>query len=51
MADEQTHRLQAAIDRLPDDYRQVIALRYHEGLAFDEVGRRLGRSADAARML
>ena len=51
MADEQLRQLQAAIDHLPDDYRQVIALRYHEGLAFEEVGRRLGRSADAARML
>jgi RNA polymerase sigma-70 factor (ECF subfamily) len=51
MADEQLQQLQGAIDRLPDDYRQVMTLRYHEGLAFDEVGRRLGRSADAARML
>ena len=51
MADEQLGRLQAAIGRLPDDYRQVIALRYQEGLAFEEVGRRLGRSTDAARML
>jgi RNA polymerase sigma-70 factor (ECF subfamily) len=51
MADEQLQRLREAMDRLPDDYRQVMALRYHEGLAFEEVGRRLGRSADAARML
>ena len=48
---EQAQRLRAAIDRLPDDYRRVLALRYSDGLAFDEVGRRLGRSADAARML
>ncbi|HEY1377109.1 MAG TPA: sigma-70 family RNA polymerase sigma factor [Gemmataceae bacterium] len=48
---EQTERLRAAIDRLPGDYRRVMALRYTDGLAFDEVGRRLGRSADAARML
>jgi RNA polymerase sigma-70 factor (ECF subfamily) len=51
MADEQTRRLQEAIGRLPDDYRQVIALRYQEGLSFDEVGLRLNRSANAARML
>src|SRR5947209_9800116 len=51
MADEQLRRLQLAISRLPDDYRRAIALRYHEGLAFEEVGRRLGRSPDAARML
>jgi RNA polymerase sigma-70 factor (ECF subfamily) len=51
MADEQARRLRDAIARLPDDYRQVMALRYQEGMAFEEVGRRLGRSADAARML
>ena len=51
MADEQLQRLRDAIARLPDDYRQVVALRYQEGLAFEEVGRRLGRTADAARML
>jgi RNA polymerase sigma-70 factor (ECF subfamily) len=52
ICDEQSQRLRAAIARLPDDYRQVMTLRYSEGLAFDEVGRRLGgRSADAARML
>jgi RNA polymerase sigma-70 factor (ECF subfamily) len=51
MADEQLQRLRDTIARLPDDHRQVMALRYHEGLSFEEVGRRLGRSADAARML
>jgi RNA polymerase sigma-70 factor (ECF subfamily) len=52
MSAEQAQRLRTAIDRLPGDYRLVMHLRYSEGLAFDEVGRRLGgRSADAARML
>jgi RNA polymerase sigma-70 factor (ECF subfamily) len=51
MSAEQAQRLRAAMDRLPADYRQVMTLRYSEGLAFDEVGRRIGRSADAARML
>jgi RNA polymerase sigma-70 factor (ECF subfamily) len=52
VSDEMAQRLRAAIDRLPDDYRQVMTLRYTEGLSFNEVGRRLGgRSADAARML
>jgi RNA polymerase sigma-70 factor (ECF subfamily) len=51
MVDEQLGCLQGAIDRLPDDYRRVITLRYQDGLSFDEVGQRLGRSADAARML
>jgi RNA polymerase sigma-70 factor (ECF subfamily) len=51
MADEQTHRLHDAITRLPSDYRQVVMLRYKEGLSFEETGLRMGRSADAARML
>ncbi len=51
MSAEQAERLRVAIDRLPPDYRQVMTLRYFDGLAFDEVGRRMGRSADAARML
>jgi RNA polymerase sigma factor (sigma-70 family) len=40
-----------ALDSLPDDYRQVIALRYWENLDFDEIGQRMGRSAAAARKL
>jgi len=51
MFDEQQRRLLEAIDRLPDDYRRVMAMRYNEALAFDEIGRQLERSADAARML
>jgi len=51
MFDEQQRRLLEAIDRLPDDYRNVMSMRYHEALPFDEIGRRLERSADAARML
>jgi len=51
MSAEQSQLLRAAIDRLPEEYRRVMNLRYIDGLAFDEVGRRLGRSPDAARML
>ena len=51
VSDEQVRRVSEAISRLPADYRAVMELRYHEGLAFDDIGRRLGRSADAARML
>jgi RNA polymerase sigma-70 factor (ECF subfamily) len=50
-SEEQQIRLLQAIDRLPEDYRTVMTLRYQEALPFDEIGRRLGRSADAARML
>jgi RNA polymerase sigma-70 factor (ECF subfamily) len=48
---EETERLRAALAGLPDEYRTVLALRTWERLSFDEVGRRMGRSADAARML
>src|SRR5262245_3028818 len=51
MFEEQQRRLLEAIDRLPDDYRKVMSLRYNEALAFEEIGRQLDRSADAARML
>jgi RNA polymerase sigma-70 factor (ECF subfamily) len=37
--------------RLPEDYREVIILRNLEGLAFEEVARRMGRSPGAARVL
>ena len=36
---------------LPTDYRYVIVLRHIEALPFEKVGRRLGRSTGAARML
>jgi RNA polymerase sigma-70 factor (ECF subfamily) len=37
--------------RLPAHYREVIVLRNLEGLSFDEVARRMGRSAGAVRIL
>ncbi len=37
--------------RLPADYREVIVLRNLESLPFDEVGRRMGRTSGAVRML
>jgi RNA polymerase sigma-70 factor (ECF subfamily) len=51
MADEQLGRLNDAIGRLADDYRRVVNLRYQQGLSFEEVGQKLDRSPDAARML
>jgi RNA polymerase sigma-70 factor, ECF subfamily len=44
-------RLADTLAQLPDDYREVIILRHIEGLPFDEVGRRMDRSAGAVRML
>jgi RNA polymerase sigma-70 factor (ECF subfamily) len=48
---EETAELKAAIARLSVDYQQVIRLRSFQRLSFVDVGRRLGRSADAARKL
>src|SRR5262249_57169445 len=51
MAREQAEAFRAALGRLPDDYRQVILLRYQQELSFEEIGRHLERSPNAARML
>jgi RNA polymerase sigma-70 factor, ECF subfamily len=46
----QYHALLAQVAHLPDRQRNAISLR-HSGLSFDEVGRVLGCSEDAAKML
>jgi RNA polymerase sigma-70 factor (ECF subfamily) len=51
MAREQEDRLLRALARLPEDYRQAVLLRHQQGRSFEEVGRRLGRSPEAARKL
>ena len=51
MEHEQDQALRAALGRLPEDYRRVIILRYEERLPFEEIGRLLQRSPDAARKL
>lgn len=43
--------LSQVLDRLPDDYREVIILRNLEGLSHEEVARRMDRSVGAVRML
>jgi RNA polymerase sigma-70 factor (ECF subfamily) len=48
---EQAEAVQRALDRLPDDYREVLLLRYREDLPFEEVAQRLGRSVNAVRKL
>jgi RNA polymerase sigma-70 factor, ECF subfamily len=50
-ANEQEAALGRALERLPEDYRRVIALRHQEGRSFDEIGRLLGRTPAAARKL
>jgi RNA polymerase sigma-70 factor (ECF subfamily) len=48
---EEAQRVERALDRLPEDYRQVVVLRSREELPFAEIGPKMGRSADAARKL
>jgi RNA polymerase sigma-70 factor, ECF subfamily len=51
IADEEVRALHAALEKLPDDYRQVIVWRYQEGLGFDEIAQRFERSENAVRKL
>jgi RNA polymerase sigma-70 factor, ECF subfamily len=51
MVHEQAEALAQAIARLPPDYRRVLALRHEEQLTFEEIGQRMQRTANAARML
>jgi RNA polymerase sigma-70 factor (ECF subfamily) len=48
---EQAVLLADALERLPQDYREVIILRHLEGLTFPEVARRLGRTLDSVEKL
>lgn len=48
---ERELRLAAAIEDLPDDYRQVILLRNIERLQFDQVAERMNRTRGACQML
>ncbi|HYH63111.1 MAG TPA: sigma-70 family RNA polymerase sigma factor [Urbifossiella sp.] len=48
---EQAVLLADALARLQPDYREVIVLRQMEGLSFDEVAGRMGRSVDAVQKL
>ncbi|HEX4613716.1 MAG TPA: sigma-70 family RNA polymerase sigma factor [Urbifossiella sp.] len=49
--DEEARLVAAALDRLTQTDRQVIVWRNWDVVPFAEIGRRLGRSEDAARML
>jgi RNA polymerase sigma-70 factor (ECF subfamily) len=48
---EQAVLLANALERLPEDYRQVIVLRHLEGLRFPEIAERLGRTVDSVQKL
>lgn len=49
--DEQREAIGAALDRLPDSYREVIILRMLEGLSVDETAQIMGRSNGAISVL
>ncbi len=51
LQDERQRQLETALETLKPEYREVILLRRFEELSFAEVGRRMGRGADACRML
>ena len=48
---ESLDRLEKALDELKPEYREVIVLKRIEGLSYDEIGERLGKSAKAVSML
>jgi RNA polymerase sigma-70 factor (ECF subfamily) len=50
-AQEQDGVLRQALERLPEEYHRVVMWRNYDRLPFDEIGRRLDRSAEAARKL
>ena len=48
---EQRRRLADAVSLLAEEQRQAVAWRIDDGLSFADIGARLGKSGDAARML
>jgi RNA polymerase sigma-70 factor (ECF subfamily) len=51
IAREEAQTMERAVQRLPEEYRQVLELRHREQQTFEEIGRRLGRSTSGARAL
>jgi RNA polymerase sigma-70 factor (ECF subfamily) len=48
-ANERDARVRAALDELPDGYRDVVALHYNEDLGLHEIAARLGATESAVR--
>jgi RNA polymerase sigma-70 factor (ECF subfamily) len=48
---EQARAIKKALEKLPDDYRRIIVLRYQEERSFEEIGQLMNLSANAARKL
>ena len=47
--DEKLQRVERALLRLPQHFREPVSLRYVEGLAYAEIARVIGRTESAAR--
>ena len=48
---EDLAKLEKAIDKLKPEYRDIVVLSKIEGLSYKEIGKKLGKSPDAVRML
>jgi RNA polymerase sigma-70 factor (ECF subfamily) len=48
---ERQLQLAQALERLPEDYREVIVLRHMEGLSHEQIAARMNRNPGAVRML
>jgi RNA polymerase sigma-70 factor (ECF subfamily) len=51
IAQEEREALEHAMQKLPDDYRRVLELRYQHERSFEEIGTEMGLTANAARKL
>jgi RNA polymerase sigma-70 factor (ECF subfamily) len=51
MRDEQRLALERAVERLPEDYRRVVQLRYQEERSFEDIAALMQRSPNAVRKL
>jgi RNA polymerase sigma-70 factor (ECF subfamily) len=47
--DEKCRRVKAALNKLPDVYRKVLVWHYYEKKSYQEIGNRVGVSADTAK--
>ena len=50
-AREERERIEAAMEKLPETYREVLRLRHLLGLSNAEIGAEIGRTPEYARML
>jgi RNA polymerase sigma-70 factor (subfamily 1) len=49
--EEARQRLKAGLDKLPETHRKVLVWRYYEKKSYQEIGKLVGVSADAAKHL